>query len=114
MHADPAKREILWQRTRSPYLQDMFQDTRGTIDKRDRQAMMKMAKYEMKTGTTVRGCWLPNGTNPNRAQQFRGKVRLNGKFRPFGADWGLIRGDNCLELDVRGVIETDNGALIHT
>ena len=40
--------------------------------------------------------------------------KVNWKFRPFGADCGLIRGDNCLELDVREVIETDNGALIHT
>ena len=39
---------------------------------------------------------------------------MNGKFQPFGADWGLIRGDNCFELDVRGVIETNDGALIHT
>jgi len=40
--------------------------------------------------------------------------KLNGKIRPFGADWGLIRVDNCLEIDVRAVIETDDGAFIHT
>ncbi len=40
--------------------------------------------------------------------------KLNGKIRPFGADWGLIRADNCFELDVRIVIETDDGAFIHT
>jgi len=39
---------------------------------------------------------------------------LNGKVRSFGADWGLLRADNCFELDVRAVIETDDGALIHT
>jgi len=26
---DPAKREILWQRTRSPYLQEMYKETKG-------------------------------------------------------------------------------------
>lgn len=40
--------------------------------------------------------------------------RLNGKVRDFGADWGILRADNCFELDVRIVIETDDGALIHT
>lgn len=40
--------------------------------------------------------------------------KLNAKFRPFGADWGLIRADNCFELDVRAVLETDDGAFIHT
>ena len=40
--------------------------------------------------------------------------KLNGKVRPFGGDWGLIRPDNCFELDVRVVIETDDGAFIHT
>jgi DNA-binding NarL/FixJ family response regulator len=35
--------------------------------------------------------------------------KLNGKFRPFGADWELIRADNCFELDVHAVIETDDG-----
>ena len=38
--------------------------------------------------------------------------RLNGKIRPPGADWLLIRPDNCAELDVRIVIETDDGANI--
>jgi hypothetical protein len=40
--------------------------------------------------------------------------KLNGKIQPLGADWGLIRADNCFELDVRAVIETDDGAFIHT
>lgn len=39
---------------------------------------------------------------------------LQGKIQAFGADWGLIRPDNCLELDVRLLIETHDGALIHT
>jgi hypothetical protein len=40
--------------------------------------------------------------------------KINGKIRPFGADWGLVREDNVFELDVRIVIETDDGAFIHT
>ena len=40
--------------------------------------------------------------------------KLNGTIRPFGADWGLIRADNCFDLDVRIVIETTDGAFIHT
>ena len=39
--------------------------------------------------------------------------KLQGKIRPFGADWGLIRAGNCFELDVRILIETDDGANIH-
>ena len=40
--------------------------------------------------------------------------KLDGKIGAFGADWGIIRADNCFELDVRIVIETDDGAFIHT
>ena len=39
--------------------------------------------------------------------------KLQGKIRPFGAAWGLIRADNCFELDVRILIETDDGGHIH-
>ena len=39
--------------------------------------------------------------------------RLNGRIRSFGGDWGVIRPDNCFELDVRIVIETDDGATIY-
>jgi len=39
--------------------------------------------------------------------------KINGKVRPFGADWAIIRADNCLEADVRLIVETDDGALIH-
>ena len=38
--------------------------------------------------------------------------RINGKIRPPGGDWGLLRVDNCFELDIRFVIETDDGAII--
>lgn len=40
--------------------------------------------------------------------------KLKGKIQPLGADWGLVRADNCFELDVRIVIETEDGAYIHT
>jgi len=39
--------------------------------------------------------------------------KMKGIARPFGADWAIIRADNCLELDVRLIVETDDGALIH-
>jgi len=39
--------------------------------------------------------------------------KLKGKARPFGADWAILRADNCLEVDVRLIVETDDGALIH-
>ena len=40
--------------------------------------------------------------------------KIKGTFQPVGGDWALIRADNCLEIDVRVVIETDDGAFIHT
>jgi len=39
--------------------------------------------------------------------------KIKGVVRPFGADWALLRTDNCIELDVRLVVETDSGSLIH-
>ena len=39
--------------------------------------------------------------------------KIKGVVRPFGADWALLRTDNCIELDVRLVVETGSGALIH-
>jgi hypothetical protein len=40
--------------------------------------------------------------------------KLSGKWLPVGGDAFLIRADNCAELDVRGVMETDDGATIYT
>lgn len=40
--------------------------------------------------------------------------RLQGEIRQFGADWGVIRADGCLDLDVRLLIDTNDGAIIHT
>jgi hypothetical protein len=40
--------------------------------------------------------------------------RLRGTIRPGGGDWLLIRPDGVGELDVRGTLETEDGALIYT
>jgi hypothetical protein len=40
--------------------------------------------------------------------------RIKGKFLPVGGDWAVIRADNTLEVDVRAVIQTDDGAFIYT
>ena len=38
--------------------------------------------------------------------------KLNGKVRPVGADWALLRPEGVTITDVRATIETDDGALI--
>jgi hypothetical protein len=40
--------------------------------------------------------------------------RIKGVLREFGADWLVLRHDNVFVVDVRCVVETDDGALIHT
>jgi hypothetical protein len=40
--------------------------------------------------------------------------RIKGVFLPIGADFILIRADNCAEIDVRAVLQTDDGAYIYT
>ena len=40
--------------------------------------------------------------------------RIKGVVREFGADWLVLRHDNVFVVDVRCVVETDDGALIHT
>jgi hypothetical protein len=94
--------------------------------KESAKAVMKMVKYEIKLEHLFEVVGYVTAPIPIGPSSWgvrlifpivEGMVkgpRVNGKFRPFGADWGLIRGDNCLELDVRSVIETDDGALIHT
>ncbi|MBW4511629.1 MAG: DUF3237 domain-containing protein [Scytonematopsis contorta HA4267-MV1] len=39
--------------------------------------------------------------------------KLQGKLRPVGGDWVTVRPDGVAITDVRGTIETDNGALIY-
>ena len=41
-----------------------------------------------------------------------GGERLNGTVLPGGADWIITRPDGCMTLDVRLVLQTDDGALI--
>ncbi|KAA0075902.1 DUF3237 domain-containing protein [Tardiphaga sp. P9-11] len=38
--------------------------------------------------------------------------RLNGKVREGGNDWQIVKADGKVELDVRLVLETDDGAMI--
>ena len=38
--------------------------------------------------------------------------RLNGKFRTGGSDWQSLRADGAISINVRLVMETDDGALI--
>ncbi len=39
--------------------------------------------------------------------------KLKGKVRASGADWALICSDGTLKIDVRTVLETDDGAVIY-
>lgn len=39
--------------------------------------------------------------------------RVKGKILPGGGDWALIRTDGAVQLDVRGTVQTDDGALIY-
>ncbi len=39
--------------------------------------------------------------------------RLRGKVLAGGDDWGVVRSDGVIELDLRVTLETDDGALIH-
>lgn len=38
---------------------------------------------------------------------------LNGEIMPVGEDWALLKPDGTLEVDVRTLLRTDDGALIH-
>jgi hypothetical protein len=39
--------------------------------------------------------------------------RLQGRFLPSGGDWARVRADGSVALDVRAVVETDDGARIY-
>ena len=39
--------------------------------------------------------------------------RINGKFRPVGADWLTVRSDGVGVLDIRATIETTDSALVY-
>lgn len=58
---------------------------------------------------------IKNGTRliaPIASGHFSG-AKLNGKVLPGGADWVLLREDGLMEIDVRLVLETIEGALIY-
>ena len=58
---------------------------------------------------------VPLGTRviaPIASGHFEGP-RLRGKVLPGSGDWTLLRGDGVLELDLRLMLETDDGALIY-
>jgi len=58
---------------------------------------------------------VPHGTRafaPIASGRFDGP-RLRGRVLPGGGDWTLLRADGVLELDVRFILETDDGALIY-
>lgn len=44
--------------------------------------------------------------------RFRG-ARLRGRVLPGGGDWAWCRSPDDIEIDVRAVLKTDDGALIH-
>jgi hypothetical protein len=57
----------------------------------------------------------PHGTRvtfPITGGSFEGD-RLRGKVLPGGDDWGVIRSDGVIELDLRVTLQTDDGALVH-
>ena len=39
--------------------------------------------------------------------------KLKGKVRASGADWALLCNDGTIKIDVRAVLETDDGAVIY-
>jgi hypothetical protein len=60
-------------------------------------------------GDTKRGSRL---IVPLKGGTFEGP-RLTGKLLAGGADWLLVRSDGVGELDVRGTLQTDDGALLY-
>ena len=57
----------------------------------------------------------PHGTRitfPIIGGSFEGD-RLRGKVLPGGDDWGVVRSDGVIELDLRVTLETDDGAFVH-
>ncbi len=58
---------------------------------------------------------VPEGMRMNfylQGGRFEGP-KLRGVVKPVGADWFLIRPDHVGQLDVRAVLETDDGELIY-
>jgi len=58
------------------------------------------------------GGWGNRGIAPINGGTFQGP-KMKGIVKPGGADWFLIRQDNTFILDVRILLETDDGAFIY-
>jgi len=58
------------------------------------------------------GGWGNRGIAPITGGKFQGP-KIKGTVKPGGADWFLIRQDNAFILDVRILLETDDGASIY-
>ncbi len=62
---------------------------------------------------------IPNAPRGNRTilRVAGGRVegpRLNGKILSGGGDWAVMRADGIFEVDIRAMLETDDGATIYT
>lgn len=71
------------------------------------------------SGTLAPPAMVPNGPNGTRVivPITGGTVtgpRINGTLDALGADWLTMRADGTAQLDVRALIRTDDGAVIHT
>lgn len=69
--------------------------------------------------TLAQPSMVPNGPNGTRVivPITGGTVtgpRINGTVDALGADWLTMRADGTAQLDVRALIRTDDGAVIHT
>jgi len=74
----------------------------------------KLMTLEVEVGTPQKIGAAAHGTRaiaPITGGRFEGP-RLRGRVLPGGADWTLLREDRVLELDLRVVLETDDGALV--
>ena len=69
------------------------------------------------TATTAASGLIPNGPNGTRVvvNAFPGSFegpKLRGTVKAPGGDWVIARPDGSLGLDVRVLLETDDGAMI--
>ena len=52
-------------------------------------------------------------TSSSKSNKFEGPKLGKGKIHNVGGDWGLIKSDGNLHLDVRAAGETNDGAVMH-
>lgn len=65
----------------------------------------ELALPRAQPGTKLSICYFEGG-------EFRGE-RLRGELLPGGGDWAVYRSDDHLDIEVRGVLKTHDGALIY-